>query len=326
MENDRIRKCGVGIAVSLVLATSFVGAAEGPASVSNETHAPLLTGAPVATGLEGREPPAASEPLPALRHEERPYWRTNLFKRVLLDQKFLVVHWWPAEFSRVGFSAPLIAATVAAATSSGDEPGLDLRLERSVHDLAGGGSNGLAKNLTRLGNGSTGAVLIGATYLAARLGGNNHLARATSLSAEALLNVGIWTTAIKHLTARARPAAGGQGEFFDFNPSGAEEVTSFPSGHATGAFAVATVFAEEYPHAHWVRWFAYGMAGMIAASRVALGRHFPSDVVVGALLGHSLGKMVEARQHGEEERPAGRLEPIFDPANGGYGVAYRYSW
>src|SRR5262245_60928653 len=28
---------------------------------------------------------------------DRPYWRTNLFKRVATDQKFLVTRWWPQE-------------------------------------------------------------------------------------------------------------------------------------------------------------------------------------------------------------------------------------
>ena len=102
------------------------------------------------------------------------------------------------------------------------------------------------------------------------------------------------------------------------------------AGRATAAallaFAVATVFAREYRHRKWAPWLAYGSAGLIAASRVALGRHFVSDVVVGAVLGHSFGKMVLTRQYGEDERPGGRIQPIFDPVTGAPGLAYRYTW
>jgi hypothetical protein len=40
---------------------------------------------------------------------DRPYWRTNLFKRVITDQKFLVTKWWPQEIKD-----PLFAGTLGA--------------------------------------------------------------------------------------------------------------------------------------------------------------------------------------------------------------------
>jgi undecaprenyl-diphosphatase len=57
---------------------------------------------------------------------------------------------------------------------------------------------------------------------------------------------------------------------------------SFPSDHATAAFAIAMAI--------WLRnrtWGAVvlGLAGVLALGRVALGLHYPSDVVAGALLG-----------------------------------------
>src|SRR5262245_48396523 len=50
-------------------------------------------------------PPSEPDPTPP---PDKPYWRSNIFKRVLTDQKFLFTQWWPSEIKRPGFSAPLL--------------------------------------------------------------------------------------------------------------------------------------------------------------------------------------------------------------------------
>ena len=57
---------------------------------------------------------------------------------------------------------------------------------------------------------------------------------------------------------------------------------SFPSGHATVAFACATVLALALPR---LRWPLFALAALIAFSRVYVGVHYPGDVLAGALLG-----------------------------------------
>ena len=60
---------------------------------------------------------------------------------------------------------------------------------------------------------------------------------------------------------------------------------SFPSGHTITAFAVAVSVAHYYPP---LAMGLYFIAGSIALSRILLGMHFLSDVVVGGLIGSGL--------------------------------------
>lgn len=61
--------------------------------------------------------------------------------------------------------------------------------------------------------------------------------------------------------------------------------SSFPSDHTAVAFAIALPLAAAYPRA-WPVWIA---GVLIGVGRVALGAHWPSDVIVGAVLGAIFG-------------------------------------
>ena len=65
--------------------------------------------------------------------------------------------------------------------------------------------------------------------------------------------------------------------------------TSFPSGHTTTAFAIATVLAMGYHDKFWVGMTSYTLASLVALSRIHDGQHWGSDVVAGAALGFFIG-------------------------------------
>lgn len=83
------------------------------------------------------------------------------------------------------------------------------------------------------------------------------------------------------------------------------ESFSFPSAHATLAFALATVLAGYEPR---FRWALYGFAVLISVSRVFLGVHYPSDVFAGALLGVGIGSVsLLLRKSPQKAKTPGRV-------------------
>jgi len=67
---------------------------------------------------------------------------------------------------------------------------------------------------------------------------------------------------------------------------GVQKTTSFPSGHAASAMAAAVLLTAFAPHLAPI-WF--GLASLMALSRVYVGVHYPSDVAVGAMIGIVIG-------------------------------------
>ncbi|TQV73496.1 phosphatase PAP2 family protein [Exilibacterium tricleocarpae] len=64
---------------------------------------------------------------------------------------------------------------------------------------------------------------------------------------------------------------------------------SFPSGHTSAAFLTAGILSHAFPY---LSPLLYPWAAAVGGSRVMLGVHFPSDIVAGALLGHTLSLLV----------------------------------
>ena len=105
--------------------------------------------------------------------------------------------------------------------------------------------------------------------------------------AASLIASGIITPILKYSVGRVRPNH--TNGTFQFRPFSGNY--SFPSGHTTQAFAVASVIAAHYD-SWWVQSLAYGTAGAVGYSRIQQNSHFASDVVAGALIGYTVGRTV----------------------------------
>lgn len=146
-----------------------------------------------------------------------------------------------------------------------------------------------------------GAIGLAVALIARRLG-RRDLFRAGLVAVLALVASGLLARVVKILVGRPRPDVVDQG-LAHWGPSLAAEYNSFPSGHATSAFTLAAVLAAAAPS--W-RPALYGLAALIAFSRVAVDAHFVSDVVAGGLLGWAAGRV--ASRVAARRRPAGRRE------------------
>src|SRR6266852_5349110 len=98
---------------------------------------------------------------------------------------------------------------------------------------------------------------------------------------------------MKYSLRRERPFGGGSGSFFQRGG------TSFPSEHAAAAWSVAGVIAHEYP-GPLTKIMAYGLASLVSVSRVKAHQHFPSDVLVGSVIGSLVAQNIYSRHHDSE--------------------------
>ncbi len=163
---------------------------------------------------------------------------------------------------------------------------LDVRALLAVYGGAHGTWSTLMTALTLVGEGWSALLLLPLLWYARTRSFAGPLAAGVLVQA-----VLVW--AMKAIVGRTRPwiALGLPA------PIGAPHDCSFPSGHASGSFCLAVFLAFALPAA-WpdapgktraVVAIGFLYAALVAASRVYLGAHFPSDVIGGALIGGSIG-------------------------------------
>jgi hypothetical protein len=117
------------------------------------------------------------------------------------------------------------------------------------------------------------------------------------LAGEAILDSEILTSVMKDIDRRLLPGEVLNGNFSEswFRKTDGSLVKgrgSFPSGHGIVAFSLATVIADRYPHPSWIPYTSYGLASLVAFSRLPLQAHFSSDAFAAAVLGYVIAHYV----------------------------------
>lgn len=163
---------------------------------------------------------------------------------------------------------------------------------------------------------------LGVTYAAALAIDDEKLQETSLLGFESWAVAAAFSEGLKWTTGRIRPDDSSDSmnwNFFKFDKSN----TSFPSGHATSAFAVATSFASAYEDDWVMQVVPYGLATLASWSRVNDNRHWGSDVFIGAALGFGVAKLVHASDPFRRRRGM-EIKPLASSDSVGLGLAFKF--
>lgn len=232
------------------------------------------------------------------------------------------IYWDDAKalfFAPFHWNGTQIGTAVGAGALVGGVMIFDDRLAQDAQNHASAATNQMSKIVTPFG--SWAAYAVSAALIGSGLA--FHESRVTSMGREgieACLIAGLMTDVLKPVFGRERPDVSGNRTVY--KPFSGND--SFPSGHATVAFALASVVSAR--SSGWVIPAAsYTLASLVAYSRVNDAKHFPSDVVAGGLIGAAVGRFIV---HRHERALSGAAPPKVEislyPVHNGLGVAARF--
>jgi len=178
-------------------------------------------------------------------------------------------------------------------------------LDKEIKSIARHNQNNFTSSVARgvepVGN-IYGLFVFPAIYVTGLAIKNQHFKSIGLRGSKAMVISSVICFAGKNLIRRQRPDAAATP--FNFAaPFSKSKYSSFPSAHSSIAFTLATALAMEFPDQKWVGPVAYSIASLTAISRVYNNRHWTSDVLVGAALGHFVTKAVYNREQ-KRHRPA----------------------
>lgn len=226
------------------------------------------------------EPPEATEQRPPAHAGRGPegFLSTDYAKLLWADAKEIgagPLRWDADEWRDLGLISGGLAVTIAF-------------LDKPIHDAAqrsrSSGTDNFFHHVENFGTKKYGLPVLAGFYIAG-LAGDNYNAKTVALDGfSASILSALATSVIKGIAGRARPNTGlGPHHWSPFSGD-----QSFPSGHATGAFAFASVIAGHYD-SPWVASTAYTIASLVAVARIEQNAHWASDVVAGGLIGGLIG-------------------------------------
>lgn len=168
-------------------------------------------------------------------------------------------------------------------TSKYSEKKLDIKIFRAFNNI----HSNFINSLVNITNKSLIVVTVAAPigmYAAARIN-NNHYdeSSAVLLALSEGVNEGV-THLLKTTVKRNRPYRTLNGVYLT-DTSEVNGGFSFPSGHSSGSFVIATSLTLRYPDKPALIAGLYTYAALVALGRIYWGVHYPSDVFTGMLIG-----------------------------------------
>jgi|GEM_PF-3161229 membrane-associated phospholipid phosphatase len=168
--------------------------------------------------------------------------------------------------------------------------------------------------ITNLGEGQFSLALFGSFFLHYALFDSPKSLQTAKIGVESFLLSGIGVQIAKQLFGRERPSNATQSggrfhgpfSFFSKRTNDIASYDSFPSGHTITAFATASTLAEMYPDS-FIPYASYGIATIVALSRITESAHWASDCFVGALMGIFSTKVVI---YLNQKYSSGSLSPV----------------
>ena len=214
-------------------------------------------------------------------------------------------HWRGRDLARL---AAVVGAGLALALA-------DEGIRDGVLDRRTPGSGDVFSIVTKAGDGAYLGGFLAGLFAVGQVSGNDGLRKTAWLGVESYLASSVFSTVLKFAVGRARPGAGeGSGRFHPFTTR--STYTAMPSGHATSAWAVATVIADR-TDSLLVDVACYGVAALASLSRIHEDRHWASVVLVGSALGYFTAKRICALNRGGG---GPRLSASFGPVRGGQAI------
>ena len=202
--------------------------------------------------------------------------------------------------------------------------GMFIALDEEIHstfkDNRGSTTDGLAGIFEPFGNGAFTIPSLAAFYIFGHFHEDEKAKRTTLIAMESFLITGLYTTVLKASFGRHRPSTGDSSTSFD---GFSIDHNSFPSGHTSTAFAIATVFANQYEKTPYIKPISYGLATLTGLSRINDEKHWASDVFIGAALGYFTSKTL-LRLHNNKKGQHFTIYPRADSRGGGIVLSKKF--
>ena len=175
------------------------------------------------------------------------------------------------------------------------------------------------------GNGAFTVPALATVYFLSHFHENEKAKRTALIATESFLITSLYTTVLKFSFGRARPHNADTNhddshmhfDGFSINNN------SFPSGHTSTAFAIATVVANEYEETPYIKPISYGLATLAGLSRINDQKHWASDVFIGAALGYFTSKTL-LRLHNNKKGQHFTIYPRADSRGGGIVLSKKF--